>query len=81
MERIDSLDYGQILKMSKPKGNVIYEFRRCEDPIMDNMLDVWRYDSNKKSKGKSSWVITKDLGKYFDLLIGEGYTEIKLETK
>jgi hypothetical protein len=37
--------------------------------------------ADKKSKGKSSWVITKDLGKYFDLLIGEGYTEIKLETK
>ena len=34
MERIDSIDHGQILKISKTNGNLIYEFGRSDDQIM-----------------------------------------------
>jgi hypothetical protein len=34
MERIDSIDHGQILKISKPNVNLIYEFGRSDDQIM-----------------------------------------------
>ena len=37
MERIDSIDHGQILKISKiskPNGNPIYEFGRSDAQIM-----------------------------------------------
>jgi hypothetical protein len=34
MERIDSIDHGQILKISKPNVNLIYEFGRSYDQIM-----------------------------------------------
>jgi hypothetical protein len=81
MERIDSIDHGQILKISKPNGNLIYEFRRSDDPIMTNMIDVWRYDSKKKSKGKSSWLTTKDFYTYINILSNEGFTFITWETK
>jgi len=81
MERIDSIDYGQILKMTKEKGTLTYEFQRCTDKIMDNMVDVWRYDSKKKSKGKSTWVTVKDFPKYVDLLLSDGFTDVRWETK
>jgi len=81
MDQITNLDYGQILKLKKPGGKIVVEFRRCEDPIMDNMIDVWRYDAKKGSKGKSSWIIDKDLSLYAGMCIKEGYTEIIWETK
>ena len=81
MERIDSIEHGQILKLLKPGGNLIYEFRRSDDPIMTNMVDVWRYDSKKKSRGKSSWLTNKDFANYIHLLNGEGFTSIIWETK
>jgi hypothetical protein len=82
MDQITNLDYGQILKLKKPGGKIVVEFRRCEDPIMDNMIDVWRYDSKKGgSKGKSSWIVDKDLSLYTRMCIKEGYTEIVWETK
>jgi hypothetical protein len=34
MERIDSIDHVQILKISKPNVNLIYEFGRSYDQIM-----------------------------------------------
>jgi len=49
---------------------------------MDNMIDVWRYDSKKGgSKGKSSWILLKDLPLYSEMCIKEGFTEIVWETK
>jgi hypothetical protein len=81
MDQIENLDYGQILKLKKPGGKVVIELSRCEDPIMDNMIDVWRYDPKKKSKGKSSWIIDKDVSHYVGMCIKEGYTEIVWETK
>jgi hypothetical protein len=81
MDQIDNLEYGQILKLKKPGGKIVVEFRRCSDPVMDNMIDVWRYDSKKGSKGKSSWILCKDLPLYTGMCIKEGYTEIVWETK
>ena len=34
MERIDSINHGQILKIPKPNVNLIYEFGRSDDQIM-----------------------------------------------
>jgi hypothetical protein len=34
MERIDSIDHGQILKISKPNVNLVYEFGRPDDQIV-----------------------------------------------
>jgi hypothetical protein len=34
MERIDSIDHSQILKISKPNVNHIYGFERSDDQIM-----------------------------------------------
>jgi len=34
MERIDSIDHGQILKISGPNGNLVYEFGRSAGQIM-----------------------------------------------
>jgi hypothetical protein len=81
MERIDSIDHGQILKISKPNGNLIYEFRRSDDHIMTHMIDVWRYDSKKKDRGKSTWLTNKDFLTYVNILSNEGFTSITWETK
>jgi hypothetical protein len=49
---------------------------------MDNMADVWRYNSKKPStRGKSTWMNLKDIPKYIDLLVNCGFTEINVETK
>jgi hypothetical protein len=34
MERIDSINHGQILKISKPNGSLVYEFGRSDDQIV-----------------------------------------------
>jgi len=34
MERIDWIDHAQILKISKPNGNLVYEFGRSDDQIV-----------------------------------------------
>jgi hypothetical protein len=34
MERIDSIDHGHILKISKPNVNPVYEFGRSDDQIV-----------------------------------------------
>jgi|LakMenE18May11ns_1017448.scaffolds.fasta_scaffold9943021_5 hypothetical protein len=34
MERIDSINHGQILKISNPNGSLIYEFGMSGDQIM-----------------------------------------------
>jgi hypothetical protein len=34
MERIDSINHGQVLKIARPNGNLICEFRRSDDQIM-----------------------------------------------
>jgi hypothetical protein len=82
MDQINGLEYGQILKLRKPGGKIVVEFRRCGDPVMDNMIDVWRYDSKKGgSKGKSSWILLKDLPLYSEMCIKEGFTEVVWETK
>lgn len=34
MERIDSINHGQILKISKPNDNLVYEFGRSDYQIV-----------------------------------------------
>jgi hypothetical protein len=81
MDNFTNLEYGQSLKLSKPNGKLIYEFRRCSDPVMDNMMDVWNYDPKKSSKkGTPSWILLKDLEKMVNSCISSGYTEVKWET-
>lgn len=55
------LDYGQKLLLRKPSGHFVVEFSRHPDKDLDNIIEVWSYDSRKNSKGKSSWIIQKDL--------------------
>jgi hypothetical protein len=81
MHDFSKLEYGHVLKLGKEKGNLIYEFRRCSDPVMDNMMDVFNYDSRYPSKkGISSWILLKDFEKMVSSCMSSGYTEVKWET-
>ena len=74
------LRYDQKIFIRKPKGYSIIEIRRHPDLVMDNILEIWYYDSRKKSRGDSSWVIENDLKNHISYYRTLGYTEISIET-
>ena len=73
------LPYGERLILSKPSGYSVVEYSRHPDKDLDNIVEVWKYDSRKGKKGDASWIITKDL--YFNIRShSEEYTVRTLET-
>jgi hypothetical protein len=77
MEKNYTLDYGQKIIVSKKGSKTIFEIRRCSDKVMDNMMDVFRYDKGKaENKGKSSWILLKDLNNYIGNLLYSGYDTV-----
>lgn len=77
MEKTYSLEYGQKIIASKKGTKIIFEFVRCSDKVMDNMMDVYRYERGKSKKGTSSWILLKDLNNYLKNLSSIGYDEIE----
>jgi hypothetical protein len=73
------LDYGQRLILKKPSGYSIIEYIRHPDRDLDNIIEVWHYDSRKKSKGDSVWIIEKDLFNNVNSHKSQ-YTEAMVET-
>ena len=74
------LEYGQRLILKKPNGYSIVEFSRHPDKDLDNIIEKWTYDSRKKSKGESAWIIEKD---FLDSVRSKilSYPDVTLETK
>lgn len=73
------LPYGERLILSKPSGYSVVEYSRHPDKDLDNIVEVWKYDSRKGKKGDASWIITKDLYSNVRSHIEE-YTVRTLET-
>jgi hypothetical protein len=73
------LDYGQRLILKKPNGYSVLEYARHPDKDLDNIIEVWQYDSRKKDKGNSSWITEKDLADNISSY-KRLYTESVLET-
>jgi len=74
------LDYKQVIFIKKIKGYSIVEIRRHPDPIMDNIIEVWYYDSRKKLRGESSWITSNDLISHIAYYKTLGFTELIIET-
>lgn len=74
------LSHGDVLKLSKTKGYTILEFARAEDKDLDNIIELWRYDSRKSNKGNSSWLTEKDFKEHLPSYL-ESFPVVNLETK
>ena len=74
------LAYDQKLFIRKISGYTIIEIKRHPDPVMDNIIEVWSYDSRKKIKGDSSWITDKDLLNHINYYKTLGFTEVSIET-
>jgi hypothetical protein len=70
------LEHGSKIILRKKSGNKIVEFSRHSDKILDNIVELWDYDSKKKNKGKSVWLILKDLPSFLNSYINSGNYEI-----
>ena len=70
----------QKMFIKKIKGYSMVEIKRHPDPVMDNIIEIWSYDSRKKTKGDSSWVTDKDLLNHISYYRTLGFTEISIET-
>ena len=73
------LGYGDKIILRKKSGNKVVEFSRHNDRILDNIVELWDYDSKKKNKGKSVWLILKDLPGFLNSYINSGNYEIVSE--
>jgi hypothetical protein len=74
------LSYGDVLKLTKTKGFTVLEFARAKDTDLDNIIELWRYDSRKSDKGKSSWLTEKDFQSYLKSYL-DSFPVVNLETK
>lgn len=70
-----TLDYGSSIILKKVGGSRVIEFRRHPDPVLDNIVEMWKYCSKKKNKGKSEWVLLKDLEVFLDSYLNRGEYE------
>lgn len=76
-----TLEKGISIILKKTKGNSVIEFKRHDDPVLDNIVEMWKYDSKKKNKGKSTWIILKDLPGFVDFYLNScGYMMDSEET-
>ena len=48
------LFHGDVLKLTKTKGFTVLEFARAQDKDLDNIIELWRYDSRKSDKKYSA---------------------------
>lgn len=71
---------GDVLKLSKTKGFTVLEFARAQDKDLDNIIELWRYDSRKSDKGQSSWLTEKDFQDHLKSYL-DSFPVVNLETK
>ena len=74
------LEYSQTLKLSNKDGFTVLEFTRHPDKDLDNIIEFWKYDKRKKDKGKSSWIIEKDLKNLLNVYLSS-FPVVEVETK
>jgi hypothetical protein len=70
-----NLEYGSSIILKKKKGNKVIEFSRHNDKILDNIVEMWKYDGKKSNKGKSTWLILKDLPVFLETYMNTGEYE------
>jgi hypothetical protein len=76
-----TLDYESAIVLKKIGGSRIIEFKRHPDPVLDNIVEMWKYSGKKGNKGKSEWIILKDLSVFLESYLNSGeYEMIKSET-
>ena len=76
------LEVGSSIIIRKVGGNKCMEFSRHNDPILDNIVEMWTYDVKKGKSGKSTWLILKDLPVFLNSYLAYGeYERIDSGTK
>lgn len=77
-----SLNPGEKIILTKKNGRLIIEFSLHQDPILDNIVEMWKYDSKKGKSGKSVWLLLKDLSSFIGVYLSTGDFEMEIkETK
>jgi hypothetical protein len=77
-----TLNPGDKILLTKKKGRGVVEFSLHQDPVLDNIVEMWKYDSNKGKSGKSVWLLLKDLSSFIGVYLSSGDFEIEIkETK
>jgi len=78
--KIFNFSMGDVLKLSKTKEFTVLEFARAQDKDLDNIIELWRYDSRKSDKGQSSWLTEKDFQDHLKSYL-DSFPGVNLETK
>jgi hypothetical protein len=77
-----TLNPGDKILLTKKKGRGVIEFSLHQDPVLDNIVEMWKYDSSKGKSGKSVWLLLKDLSSFIGVYLSGGDFEIEIkETK
>lgn len=60
------------------KGFLVYEFFRLgkEESYMEDNVEVFKYDSRQKSKGKKSLILVKDMPSWIKMVEEMGFERI-----
>jgi hypothetical protein len=76
-----TLDFESSIILKKIGGSRIIEFKRHTDPVLDNIVEMWKYSEKKGGRGKSEWVLLKDLSVFLESYLNSGeYEMVNSET-
>ena len=82
LENDFTLNPGDKIFLTKKTGRLVLEFSLHEDPILDNIVEMWKYDSKKGKHGKSVWLLSKDLSSFVSVYLSTGDFDLEIkETK
>lgn len=64
------LEIDGTIRFKAKKGFTVYEFHRLgkDEDILSETVEYFKYDSRKKAKGKSAWILLKDLHEWIEML-------------
>jgi hypothetical protein len=71
------LKIDETIRFKAKKGFTVHEFHRLgkEEEFLSETVEYFKYDTRKKAKGKSSWILLKDLQGWIDMLNGMDYEQ------
>lgn len=74
----DLLEIGETSLFKEPKGFIVYEFTRLgrKEKYMSDNVEYRRYDSRKKDKGKSAWILIGNLPEWYKMLEQRGFVRV-----
>lgn len=71
------LKIDETIRFKAKKGFIVYEFHRLgkEEDYLSDTVELFKYDRRKSSKGKSSWILLKELESWIDMLKRTDYEQ------